>query len=294
MAIFKKMISDNIHGTISLTKTEDEIVETAYYQRLRWIKQLGFTFYLFPGATHTRFSHALGVLHVMDRVLKAIGLAVSDEKLFNPKVRDPQTEFHRKMRLAALLHDIGTFPFSHTIELAYINHWKRQRDHGFQLPMANHERLGSHIIQNTDFPGGITPILREGGIDPRDLSETIGGNSPLVLANQLLHSDIDADRMDYLLRDAHHTGVKYGVYDLDQLLKSLVAVDYNGQKILCVHESGLNVAEYFLISRFFWYSQIIEDSTGYKFDLIAAKIAEYFLEMGQAFSFDELTQDITQ
>ncbi len=288
----KKVIFDNIHGYITLNRVESRILETLYYQRLRWVRQLGFSFYIYPGATHTRHAHALGVLCVMDKVLKSIGKAVSDEKLHNPKLRDEATLFHRTMRLAAMLHDIGTFPFSHTIELAYINHWRQKTKR--PKVMANHEELGSHILLNTDFEGGITKILKEEGIDPSELAKIISGNSKSFLANQLMHSDVDADRMDYLLRDAYHTGVKLGVYDMDLLLRNLRVHKSGEHEILCVHENAMNVVDSFLVSRYFWYSQIINDGTGYKFDLIAAKIYEYFLENGLAYSFEHLTQHVSQ
>jgi HD superfamily phosphohydrolase len=121
---FRKVIFDNIHGYINLNRVETRILETLYYQRLRWIRQLGFSFYIYPGATHTRHAHALGVSHVMDRILKALNIAAPEDRLFDPSARDKETTFHRTMRLAAMLHDIGTFPFSHSIEMAYINHWR--------------------------------------------------------------------------------------------------------------------------------------------------------------------------
>lgn len=290
----KKVIYDNIHGYISLNRVESRILETSYYQRLRWIRQLGFSFYIFPGATHTRHAHALGVLHVMDRILNSIGHHVPEEKLFDPTARDAKTTFHRTMRLAAMLHDIGTFPFSHTIELAYVNHWRHQQQIGKTKYVANHETLGSHIITNTDFEGGLTRILKEEGIDPLELSRIISGESSNLLANQLMHSDVDADRMDYLIRDAHHTGIKLGVFDMDFLIRNLVTVQHEGQEILLVHEDAMNMVDAFLISRYFWYSQIINDGTGYKFDLIAAKIYEYFLENGLAHSFEHLMEKVSQ
>ncbi len=290
----KKVIFDNIHGYITLNRVENRILETLYYQRLRWIRQLGFSFYIFPGATHTRHAHALGVSHIMDRILKSIGLATTDERLFNPKAQDETTRFHRTMRLAAMLHDIGTFPFSHSVEMGYINHYKKQKRHG-QKPKykANHETLGRHLIQNTDFEGGITRILKEEGIDPVLLSDIISGESKNTLANQLMHADVDADRMDYLIRDAKHTGVNIGLFDLDFLIRNLrVFTEKDGKQMLCVHEDGLNVVDSFLVSRYFWYSQIIHEGTGYKFDLLAAKICEYFLENGLIFSFDELMEQL--
>src|SRR3984957_374872 len=103
---FKKNIFDSIHGFISLTQTEDRLISSPYFQRLRWKKQLGWSHYIYPGATHTRFAHALGVMSVMDKIVKSIGRGVDDSKLFNVKNQEEPTLFHRKMRLAALLHDI--------------------------------------------------------------------------------------------------------------------------------------------------------------------------------------------
>jgi HD superfamily phosphohydrolase len=292
--LFKRTIFDTLHGHITLNRVEARILETPYYQRLRWIRQLGFSFYIFPGATHTRHAHALGVLHVMHRVLHGTGLAVPDEKFFDPAVHDEKTMFHRTMRLAAMLHDIGTLPFSHTIELAYINHWKAQQQHKSTKYMANHEVLGSHIIMNTDFEGGITRILKEEGIDVQKLSQIIAGKSDIPVANQLMHSDIDADRMDYLLRDAYFTGVKLGLYDIDFLIKSMTLHEHGKDSILCMREENMTTVDSFLVSRYFWYSQIISDGTSYKFDLIAAKIYQYFLENGLAYSFDELMTRVSQ
>lgn len=292
--LFKRTIFDNLHGHITLNRVESRILETPYYQRLRWVRQLGFSFYVFPGATHTRHAHALGVLHVMHRVLHGTGLAVPDEKFFNPETRDEKTIFHRMMRLAAMLHDIGTLPFSHTIELAYINHWKEQQRHKSSKHIANHEVLGSHIILNTDFEGGITRILKEEGIDPQKLSQIIAGKSDSLVANQLMHSDIDADRMDYLLRDAYFTGVKLGLYDIDFLIKSMKIHTDGTTQTLCMDENSMITVDSFLVSRYFWYSQIISDGTSYKFDLIAAKIYQYFLENGLAYSFDHLMEKVSQ
>lgn len=230
----------------------------------------------------------------MDRVLKSIGKAVPEEKLFNPEARDEKTTFHRMLRLAGMLHDVGTFPFSHSIELAYINHWRQQMQMGRPKYIANHETLGVHLITHTDFEGGITKILKEEGIDPEELSKIITGRSKNLLANQLMHSDVDADRMDYLIRDALHTGIKLGVYDMEYLIRHLAVHTDNDKEALCISEDALPVVDSFLVSRYFWYSQIINDGTGYKFDLLAAKICEYFLENGLAYSFDHLIEKVSQ
>ena len=226
--------------------------------------------------------------------MSAWGSRPTDDKFFDPKARDEKTTFHRMMRLAAMLHDIGTFPFSHSVEMAYINHGFKQARIRKPKYEANHESLGTHIILNTDFDGGITQILKEEGIDPEELSQVISGSSSNTLANQLMHADVDADRMDYLLRDAEHTGVKIGLFDLDFLIRNLRVHEQEGEQFLCIAEDGLNVVDSFLVSRYFWYSQIIHEGTGYKFDLLAAKIAEYFLENGMTYSFDQLIEKVSQ
>ncbi len=88
-------IYDSIYGFIRLTKTESQIMNSPFYQRLRWIKQLGFANYIFAGAEHTRFAHALGAMYSADQMVRAIGRAVSDDKLYDPKVEDEKTLWHR-------------------------------------------------------------------------------------------------------------------------------------------------------------------------------------------------------
>lgn len=291
---FKKSIFDSIHGFISLTRTEDRIIASPYFQRLRWIKQLGWSHYIYPGATHTRFAHALGVMSVMDKIVKSIGRGVDDALLFNIKIHDEKTMFHRKLRLAALLHDIGTFPFSHSVEHGYINHYKNQLAQKKKTNPANHEELGSHIINRTNFDGGITQILEADGFNAKEISQLIRGGSDDGLANQLVHSDIDADRIDYLVRDSHHTGLKYGVFDMEYLISNFRAVKTKNIEVLAINESALTAVEYFLISRYTWYSQIINDGTGYKFDLLATKLSEYLIETGVIYSFEQLKDLVSQ
>lgn len=293
-------IYDNIYGFVRLTSTEEAIINSPYYQRLRWIKQLGFATYIFDGAEHTRFAHAIGAMHSADQMVRAIGRHVPDEKLFDPRAMDAESVFHKSIRIAALLHDIGTFPFSHSIEGSYIKYGhllqKRGRLPGKQLP-SNHEHLGSYIIKNTDFRGGLTRILKDDGFDSAALSKYIKGDSTDMVANQILHSDLDADRMDYLIRDAHHTGIKYGHIDRDYILYHLTTFKTkNGGKgsankeALGVKENALHAVEDFLIARFAWYSQVVRNSSSAKFDVLAAHIAYYLLENKLIHSFHELLE----
>lgn len=285
-------IYDNIYGFVRLTRTEEAIINSPYYQRLRWIKQLGFATYIFDGAEHTRFAHAIGAMHSADQMVRAIGRAVPDEKLFDVRAMDPASVFHKSIRIAALLHDIGTFPFSHSIEGSYIRYGekleKRGKLPGKQLP-NNHEHLGSYVIKNSDFAGGLTRILKEDGFDFAVLSKFIKGDSPDLVANQILHSDLDADRMDYLIRDAHHTGIKYGHVDRDYIMYHLTTFKTTGgREALGVKENALHAVEDFLIARFAWYSQVVRNSSSAKFDILAAHIAYYLLERGLIYQFHEL------
>jgi HD superfamily phosphohydrolase len=286
-----KIIYDPLYGFIRLTETENKIVHSPFYQRLRWIKQLGFSNYIFPGAEHNRFAHALGVMHMADQIVRAIGRAVPDEKLFDPKANDPSSTFHKSMRISALLHDIGTFPFSHTCEGAYIKHGDssfKKEERGKPLP-NNHEHLGAFILKNTDYEGGITRILQDDGIDPQEISRYVKGTNANILGNQILHSEIDCDRMDYLMRDAHYTGLKYGNFDREFILYHMTAFDTgDGKPGLAIKENALHAVEDFLIARFGWYSQVIRNSGGAKYDIVAETITKHLLEKKLMYQFQDL------
>lgn len=286
-----KIVFDPLYGFIRLTDTEYKIIHSPFYQRLRWIKQLGFSNYIFPGAEHNRFAHALGVMHMADQIVRAIEKAVPDDRLFDAKATDPDTLFHKSIRISALLHDIGTFPFSHTCEGAYIKHGDssfKPTDRGKPLP-NNHEHLGAYILKNTDYDRGITRILGEAGIDYQEISRYIKGTNQNILGNQILHSEVDCDRMDYLMRDAHYTGLKYGQFDREFILHHLTTFNTgDGKPGLAIKENALHTVEDFLIARFGWYSQVIRNSGGAKYDIIAETITKYFLEKRLIHQFQDL------
>ena len=289
-----RSIYDVLYGFIPITEWEEKIINSPFFQRLRWIKQLGFANYIFPGAEHNRFAHVIGVMHSMDQMIRSLGLAVPDSELFDPRCKNESAMFHKSLRIAALLHDIGTFPFSHAIEYAYIRHGrsdvpkKNAKTSGKNLPNS-HEHLGSFIIKNTDYEGGLTRILQEYGFDVQMISKIIKGDSPHLIANQLMHSDLDADRMDYLMRDAHYTGIKYGQFDREYILANLVTYDAgNSQLAFGVTENAVHAVEDFLIARFSWYSQVIKNQGSAKFDIISSHIAQAFLEHNLLYSFQDL------
>ncbi|MCM2323428.1 MAG: HD domain-containing protein [Oligoflexia bacterium] len=301
-----RVIYDVLYGFVPITEWEEKIINSPFFQRLRWIKQLGFANYIFPGAEHNRFAHAIGVMHSMEQMLQALGLAVPTAELLDPRAKGPEAMLHKSLRIAALLHDIGTFPFSHAIEHAYLRHGNDTRTRADQKANAasaralkalpnSHEHLGSFIIKNTPYEGGLTRILEEYDFDVQMISKIIKGDSPYLIANQLMHSDLDADRMDYLLRDGHYTGIKYGQFDREYVLANLVTFDAGaGQLGFGVRESAQHAVEDFLIARFSWYSQVIKNQGSAKFDIMSTHVAQAFLDEDLIHQFQDLLQMVRE
>lgn len=278
-----KYINDPVYGGIALTQMEVEIIDTPIFQRLRGLRQLARVNYVFPGAEHSRYVHSIGVLYIMglmtDHLLKSQMLDEDDVV---------------KMRAAALLHDIGHYPFSHLGESVY-GYCKDSENAGNILdsedseekekPLyvlasshsksAHHEQLGKYIVVNNEQISG---ILKKYGLDPLEIGEIFTGErgSRNNVYTQLLHSSLDADRLDYLLRDSYQTGVKYGLVDLQYLVRLLMVVDNpdtddnpslkGNDKVLVCNKKGQHVVEHFLMSRYFHYSQVIFHKTNAAFE----------------------------
>lgn len=262
-------IHDNVHGSIGLSKAEYRIVNTLAFQRLRKIKQLGLASLVFPGADHTRFSHSLGVLNIMGKMSNVL---LRKKIIINDDVR--------KLRMAALLHDIGHYPLSHVIENVYkkrrkliIKPVKVSTTSKLSSAMVSsfedkryghHERLGAKVITER---AEVKEILINESFDPDEIAKIINGeHQKHPIYCQLLHSSLDADRIDYLLRDSHLTGVSYGKIDSDYLLNHL---DVDKESILGVKFKGQHAVEHFLIARYFMYSQVVHHKTITGFEAIA-------------------------
>jgi HD superfamily phosphohydrolase len=286
-------VYDPLYGFIHLTPVEREIIFSPFYQRLRWIKQLGFSSYVFPGAEHSRYGHSIGVMENGHRIIQSCGRAVTDEQLMDPSDLTPEKKYHQQIRLGALMHDLGTFCFSHTTEGAYIDFGETKKKSKNSVLKDDHENLGSFIIKNTDYPGGVTYILKKYGYDPQIISDLVKGTDPSIMANQILHSEIDCDRMDYLLRDAHYTGLKYGSYDRDYLLHHFKPRRVGNHDILTIKQNALNCIEDFLMSRFAWYSQVVRSPRGAKYDAIAEHICFFLLEKNLIYRYSDLLEMIT-
>ncbi len=237
-----KVIRDSIHGDIRLMEHEIKIVDTPEFQRLRRIKQLGMTYLVYPSANHTRFEHSLGVMHIAGRIAKKLGLEEEENNL---------------IRLAALLHDIGHCPLSHSSErllLTYLN--------------TTHEALAKEIILNSK----IKDILRDYGYSEKEVIKILEGKRGYL--SKIISSSLDADRMDYLVRDAHHTGVAYGIIDLDRIITTIEIK----KNMLVVEHGGLHAVEALLVARFLMMPTVYLHHTSRIADAMFLKAMEISIE----------------
>ena len=250
-----KHIYDSVHGYVGITEIERSIIDTSIFQRLRRIKQLGLSDFVYPGATHSRFAHSVGSMFVMDKIANRL---IEDKFL--------KEDCLQELRLAALLHDIGHYPFSHLIENVMR---KLHRDQG------KHEMLSSHVIKNTE----IGERIRDAGYDPEEICAIIGKRHMIKLFNYLLSSDFDVDRIDYLIRDAHHTGVAYGFIDVDRLIRT-ITMNRKTSAQLAILQKGRQAIENFLIGRYHMYQSVYYHKTTVAFELMMERIYEALLKEG--------------
>lgn len=270
---FKGQILDNVHGFISYTEAEEQIMALQLFKRLQSIKQLSVVNWVFPGSEHTRFIHSLGVMHVADKMAIALGLKNHERRI---------------LRLAGLLHDIGHYPQSHVCELPYRNcvamedlsddqfcrkenekvldrindfRIKRKTDLMAASSGAHHEAIGANIVRTHPE---IRKIIIQECKDERSpdiIADIIIGciDHPYVdpLLVQIIHSELDADGIDYMMRDSAFSGTSFGSCEIDQLIRCLVVGEQDGKRILCIHPKGIAAADQYLINKFFHYSQVV-------------------------------------
>jgi len=216
----KKIFNDPVYGFISFpTELIYDLIDHRYFQRLRRVAQLGLTHYVYPGALHTRFHHAIGALHLMTEAVQSL----RDK---NVSITNQEYE---AVCIAILLHDIGHGPYSHALEHSFID--------------IHHEELSILFMKklNEEFDGKL------------DLAMAIfSGSYEKTFLHELVSSQLDMDRLDYLIRDSYFTGVAEGVIGYDRIIKMLNVVD--GQ--LVVEEKGIYSIEKFLVSRRVMYWQV--------------------------------------
>jgi hypothetical protein len=242
------ILRDPVHGLIAFEGVAERVVgaliDTREVQRLRHVRQLGFTSFVFPGAEHSRFAHAIGAAHVMARLIARVR-SMQDELAPAHRIDD---ETEADAIAAALLHDVGHGPFSHLFEDV--------------MPGARrHEDWGVDAIRDPDTE--IHRALRglAGGM-PERVAALLRGTHRLGYLARAVGGTLDTDRCDYLLRDSHMTGVGYGLYDLDWLLRALTFGELPGGRgadgiVLAIEgRKGLPPIEGFFLARQFMYEQV--------------------------------------
>jgi len=271
-------INDPIHGTIGLSELEVEIINTNVFQRLRNVKQLGLANYVFPSADFTRFSHSLGVCHLTGKIFETLRRNGASQITFGD-IRD--------FRLAGLLHDIGHYPYSHNMEDAIREYYDPKKDGYIEsliseksgdagkesvvsagekaVTFLNHMSVGREILIH-DLQ--IQAIFKKYEIDTGLIYSIFTRDNPPKYSS-VISSDLDADRIDYLLRSASNTGLPYGSVDINYLV-SQMRLDNNEK--LCINPKALRTADHFLLCRYFEYSQVIHHKTVAAFEEIMKEV----------------------
>jgi len=258
-------IRDPIHTFIKIHSDEREIIKSEPFQRLRYIHQLAMTYLVYPGATHRRFEHSLGVMELADRVFNVVTnpYNVNDRiKEYIPKESYTLEYWRRVLRIAALCHDMGHLPFSHAAEKELLpNRW-------------NHEKLTREIIlcdQMKEIWRKLTPAIEplhivKLALGPKEASDLNFDTWETLLSDIIVGDGFGVDRIDYLLRDSYHIGVAYGKFDHYRLIDTLRIIvtdsvnDHDEKdkeyKCLGVEEGGFLSAEALLLARYFMFSQV--------------------------------------
>ncbi|MFP3346428.1 MAG: HD domain-containing protein [Sulfolobaceae archaeon] len=241
-----KKVFDEIHGYITLNDLETKIIDSPIFQRLRRIKQTSLAYLVYPGAMHTRFSHSLGTFYLSQKVgekLQQSGIITSEEL--------------NLIRLSSLLHDIGQFPFSHAIEPLYL-----------QSNLSN-KVLRDEIIRND---AELKEIFEEYSVDVGKILRIYNGDNSF---SSIIDSDVDVDRMDYLIRDSRHTGVQLGNLDLERLIDT---ISYGEDGNIIVLEKGLYSLENFYISRLHMYQAVYYHKTILGYEIYLRHIFKQVVE----------------
>jgi HD superfamily phosphohydrolase len=227
-----EIIRDPLWNNIRLDPLAQRLVDTPAFQRLRYVRQLGLAFLVYPGATHTRFEHALGTYLLARRALTLL----EDRGV----LQTPESDECRVVRTAALLHDIGHYPFSHALE---------------EIGAIHHEEVARPLVTR----GAIADILRRelGDDAPERVMELIRGRSDSPL-QRLISGSLDLDKIEYLTRDAFMCGVRYGDIDADRLLNSLTLLDdpVTGKRTVGLVEKGLSALESLLFAKYQMYRNV--------------------------------------
>ena len=300
-------IYDAVYGYVELDKFEFELVNSPIFQRLHWIKQLGPLHTVFPSAQHSRFSHTIGVFYIVNKMIEHLENR-RDKYRYKFRKDKKQKEL---LKFAALLHDIGHVPLSHvgeevlvetaedklkakfltkisdgTVDLVdrgYPSWWDLFLEVEYRGSSTKlHERLSAEIVLHSQEIDNVlshiwrTKKAREKA--KQGIAQIIIGLNYKDVPTLLLYSELDADRLDYLLRDSFFTGVGYGKIDLDYIISRLAIFrDEENVADLCVENKGLHAIEHYILGRFFLQTQVIFNRKVRFMDLVFRDVMKYMV-----------------
>lgn len=248
-------VRDPIHGFIFREPSEQGIVDTPIFQRLRRLKQLALAYEVYPGAVHTRFEHSLGAFHVACRMAKALQLSPEEARL---------------VRLAALLHDVGHGPFSHVSE-PILQKYRNGTRVKLAAKQQIHELITAQILRdNKELASWILEKDREKVIG------ILEGSSGYSVLHDIVSGPLDADKQDYLLRDSYFCGVKYGIYDIEFLISSLRLHADAEDKYLAISGNGIYALEQFVLAKYYMKTQVYQ----HRIRLITDQMIERGISLG--------------
>ncbi len=247
-----RVIRDPIHGYIEIDELITALLDTVEMQRLHRIKQLGFSYLVYPGANHTRFEHSLGTYHLINLILNRFTVRWEEEQ---------------ELRVAALIHDVGHGPYSHVIEPVIMKYTGKC-----------HEDIEDMLYRHTsDESSHIADVIDEYHLNRHEIMDYIKGEGKGAFS-RILNGEIDVDKMDYLVRDSYYTGVAYGVVDNMRLIQGLDFIEDQ----MVITEKGILPAEYLLFSRFLMYPTVYNHHTTRIAQLMFARAVEYLIESSQS------------
>jgi len=283
--IIIKSIIDPIYGEIDLANIESQIIETAQFQRLSRIKQLSFAKVKYPSANHTRFEHGIGTYEICKKIINRLDKISSLCNLTELK------EYRLEVKLASLLHDIGHSSFSHSIEYALQNNPN--------IINIEHEKVTEDIILGKLNGFGksktINEILVDNSLDVKMIADIAVGNYKNLdyenyYLTDIITGDIGADRIDYLSRDSHHSGVNYGRIQINELLQEMTIIkDSDGRKRLALiydaDRKGIYAPSDLLISRYYHFANLVFQPEIRVLNLMLSEIINIFIDINQDFDF---------
>lgn len=261
----QKVIKDPIHGYIEIDDLAIAIIDTVEMQRLRRIRQLGFSYLVYPGANHTRFEHSLGVYHLICLLLNRLEVAKEEEQ---------------ELIVASLIHDIGHGPYSHVTEPVIKKITGNSHEDIEDIIFKQEVEVEAKVEVEVESAKTIVEVLDELSLDKQKIAGYIKGERMAEYVegerdlSKVLNGEIDVDKMDYLVRDSYYTGVAYGVVDNIRIIQGLDFV--NGKVVIT--EKGILPAEYLLFSRFLMYPTVYNHHTSRIAQLMFSKALEYFIK----------------